>query len=65
MTIRANLIPNIKGDKGVYKPRNSNAEAEICLNCTLPASACDKVVCKRYKEKMKNLQEKRKWKKRN
>lgn len=35
-------------------------EVAICLNCTLPASACEKFECERFRKEMRKLKKKRK-----
>lgn len=62
--IRVNITNDIKRLKDTRFEICENEVARICTECPLPASACNRVVCKRYNEKMKELRSKYSGKKR-
>ena len=41
-----------------YKPIKASEIAKICLNCTLPAKMCNKMLCDRYNKKLKEIKKK-------
>lgn len=41
-----------------YKPIKASEIARICLDCTLPAKMCNKMLCDRYNKKLKEIKKK-------
>ena len=47
-----------KGAVPSYETIPTSEEVRICTECTLPASECNKDICKRWQEEKRKLREK-------